>query len=100
MANGFWAQVCYALPGSATLIDVDCRPGQTLEEVIRASGVLERHPEIALDAVKTGVYGKLRPLSDLVRDGDRIEIYRPLIADPKESRRRRARHKARNTNGA
>ncbi len=100
MADSLRAQICYALPEGATLIDVDCRPGQTLEEVIRVSGVLERHPEIVLESVKAGVYGKLRPLSDLVRDGDRIEIYRPLIADPKESRRRRARHKARNTNGA
>ena len=95
MADRLRVQVCYALPASASLLDIDVDAGSTLEQAIQASGVLARHPEIDLGAVKIGVFGKLRPLTDLARSGDRIEIYRPLIADPKESRRRRARHKSR-----
>ena len=54
-------------------------------------------PEIDLPAAKIGVFGKLRQFSELARPGDRIEIYRPLVVDPKESRRRRAQHKSRAT---
>ena len=95
MAERFRVQVCYALPDTVSLLNVDIDDGQTLEQVIHASGVLARHPEIDLGKMKIGVFGKLRPLTDLARAGDRIEIYRPLIADPKESRRRRAQHKSR-----
>lgn len=97
MAERVRVQVCYALPGGVSLLTVDLDQGQTLEQAIRASGVLTRHPEIDLGALKIGVFGKLRQLSDLARAGDRIEIYRPLIADPKDSRRRRAQHKSRAT---
>ena len=95
MAERLQVQVCYALPGAANLTDVELIEGQTLEQAIHASGLLSRHPEIDLHTMKIGVFGKLRQLSDLARAGDRIEIYRPLIADPKESRRRRAQHKSR-----
>ena len=95
MAETIALQVCYALPDRATLIGLQASPGTTLEQAIRQSGVLARHPEIDLHTARIGVYGKLRQLSDLARAGDRIEIYRPLQADPKDSRRRRARHKQR-----
>jgi putative ubiquitin-RnfH superfamily antitoxin RatB of RatAB toxin-antitoxin module len=95
MAERVRVQVCYALPDAVSLLTVDLDEGQTLEQAIHASGVLARHPEIDLGTLKIGVFGKLRQLSDLVRAGDRIEIYRPLIADPKDSRRRRAQHKSR-----
>ncbi len=95
MAERVRVQVCYALPDAVRLLTVDLDEGQTLEQAIHASGVLARHPEIDLSALKIGVFGKLRQLSDLARSGDRIEIYRPLIADPKDSRRRRAQHKSR-----
>lgn len=95
MAERVRVQVCYALPDAVSLLTVDLDEGQTLEQAIHASGVLARHPEIDLRALKIGVFGKLRQLSDLARSGDRIEIYRPLIADPKDSRRRRAQHKSR-----
>jgi putative ubiquitin-RnfH superfamily antitoxin RatB of RatAB toxin-antitoxin module len=95
MAERVRVQVCYALPDAVSLLTVDLDEGQTLEQAIHASGVLARHPEIDLSALKIGVFGKLRQLSDLARAGDRIEIYRPLIADPKDSRRRRAQHKSR-----
>ncbi len=86
--------VCYSLPNTSFLVQLDVWPGTTIAEAIAASGVLSRFPEIDLARNKLGVLGKLRPADAVVRDGDRIEIYRPLQADPMESRRRRARHKA------
>lgn len=60
-------------------------------DAIEASGIMQRFPEIDLDRQPVGVFGRHRRLEDPLRDGDRVEIYRPLIADPKEMRRRRAR---------
>ena len=86
--------VCYVLPDASFLVQLDVAPGTTIAQAIAASGVLSRFPEIDLARNKLGVFGKLRPAETVARDGDRIEIYRPLQADPMESRRRRARHKA------
>jgi len=83
-------EVSYALPDRQVILDLDVAPDTTLAEVIRASGILERFPEIDLDKNKVGVFGKLGKLSDTLHAGDRVEIYRPLIADPKEVRKRRA----------
>jgi len=97
MTERLRVQVCYALPTGVCLLDVELDHDSTLEQAIRASGLLERHPEIDLPAAMIGVFGKLRQFSELARPGDRIEIYRPLVVDPKESRRRRAQHKSRAT---
>ncbi len=86
--------VCYSLPSTSFLVQLDVGPGTTIAEAIAASGVLSRFPEIDLARNKLGVFGKLKPADTVLRDGDRIEIYRPLQADPMESRHRRARHKA------
>lgn len=86
--------VCYALPDVSFLVQLDVDAGTTMAQAIAASGVLTRFPEIDLARNKFGVFGKLKPADTVLRDGDRIEIYRPLQADPMESRRRRARHKA------
>mgnify|MGYP003347798828 CR=1 FL=1 len=86
-------QVCYALPTGVSMLDLQVEEGATLEAVIRRSGLLVIHPEIDLSSSKIGIFGKIGQLSDTVRADDRIEIYRPLQADPKESRRRRAKHK-------
>ena len=59
-----------------------------MREAIAASGVLERHPEIDLTTKKIGVFGKLKPLDTVLTDHDRVEIYRPLIVDPKLARQR------------
>ena len=90
-------QLCYALPEQAVVIDLDIEVGCTLEQVIAKSGLLAQFPEVDLTQNKIGIYGKLKPLDTVARDGDRIEIYRPLQADPIESRRRRARHKTRSS---
>ncbi|MGF6778681.1 putative ubiquitin-RnfH superfamily antitoxin RatB of RatAB toxin-antitoxin module [Paraburkholderia sp. GAS334] len=82
-------EVCYALPDTQTLIAVELPEGATLQQAIDASGILQRHPEIDLAALKTGVFGKVKPLDTVLAQHDRVEIYRPLIVDPKEARQRR-----------
>lgn len=83
-------EVIYALPHEQNLLRVQLEAGATVEDAIRASGVLEAHPEIDLAKNKVGIFSKLVKLDERLRDRDRIEIYRPLIADPKEVRRKRA----------
>jgi uncharacterized protein len=86
--------VCYALPEVIFMVQLDVDTGTTIGQAIAASGVLARFPEIDLGRNKLGVFGKLKTADTVLRDGDRVEIYRPLQADPMESRRRRARHMA------
>ena len=83
-------EVVYALPQEQLLLKVQAAQGATVAEAIRLSGVLEKHPEIDLAKNKLGIYGKLTKADAVLRDKDRVEIYRPLIADPKEVRRQRA----------
>lgn len=86
--------VAWAVPGQALLRPVRVAPGTTIEQAIMASQVLREVAEIDLATYPVGIYGKKKPLDTVVRPLDRIEIYRPLVADPKESRRRRAAHKS------
>src|SRR4051794_10754030 len=86
-------QVCYAKPDVEILLDLLVQDGTTVGEAIQQSGILETSPEIDLAIHRVGVYGKTRALDTPLRDHDRIEIYRPLIADPKDTRRRRANKK-------
>ena len=83
-------EVVYARPGEQALERLTVDAGDTVESVIRQSGLLERFPEIDLKANKVGIFGKAAALTATLHDGDRIEIYRPLIADPKEARKKRA----------
>lgn len=83
-------EVVYALPGEQILLRRSVPAGTTVADAIQASGVLDNHPEIDLDKNKLGIFGKLTKPDAVLRDKDRIEIYRPLIADPKEIRRKRA----------
>ena len=83
-------EVCYALPEKQLLINVKLPEGSTLQQALDASGVLVKHPEIDLKKNKFGVFAKLSKLDSILRDKDRVEIYRPLIADPKEVRKQRA----------
>jgi putative ubiquitin-RnfH superfamily antitoxin RatB of RatAB toxin-antitoxin module len=68
-------------------------PGTTIGQAVEASGVLACFPEINLVTQPVGIYGKKKTLETVLRERDRIEIYRPLVADPKDSRRRRAAKK-------
>jgi putative ubiquitin-RnfH superfamily antitoxin RatB of RatAB toxin-antitoxin module len=83
-------EVIYALPHQQSLLQVQLAEGATVEDAIRRSGVLEAFPDIDLARNKVGIFSKLVKLDELLRDKDRVEIYRPLIADPKEVRRKRA----------
>lgn len=89
-AGNLQVQVCYAKPGITLLRDVSVPPGATVQAAIVQSGILDAMPEIDLSTCRVGIYAKLKTLETVLREGDRIEIYRPLLADPKESRRRRA----------
>ena len=87
-------QVCYATALREYLHELTVGQGCTIEQAIRLSGVLDAIPGIDLAAQPVGLYGKKKPLDTVLRARDRIEIYRPLVADPKESRRKRAEKKA------
>lgn len=83
-------EVAYARADEQAIISVEVPAGATLEQAIVQSQIQERFPEIQLKTAKVGVFGKLSKLSALLRAGDRVEIYRPLLADPKEVRKKRA----------
>jgi putative ubiquitin-RnfH superfamily antitoxin RatB of RatAB toxin-antitoxin module len=83
-------EVVYAPPGEQVLERLAVAADSTIEVVIQSSGILDRFPEIDLAVNKVGVFGKTISLQAGLHDGDRIEIYRPLIADPKEARKKRA----------
>lgn len=85
------AEVAYATPACQHLIKVLIPMGCTVECVILASGILDICPEINLMQQKVGIFSKPCQLQDLVKEGDRIEIYRPLIIDPKEARRKKSK---------
>ncbi len=82
--------VVYALPHEQRVLSLTVDTQSTVEEIIKQSGVLELYPDIDLAKNKVGVFGRNVKLDSQVRDHDRIEIYRPLLADPKEIRRKRA----------
>lgn len=87
-------EVAYALPDEQEIIQLKVKPDTNIKAIILQSGILDRFPEIDLDISKIGIFSKLAKYTDTLHDGDRIEIYRPLIADPKEVRKQRALKKA------
>jgi putative ubiquitin-RnfH superfamily antitoxin RatB of RatAB toxin-antitoxin module len=92
MANAelLQVEVAYALSDEQHIFALEVPPGTTAEQAIQRSGVLERFPEIDLARQKIGIFGKLNKPDYVLRAGDRVEIYRPLIADPKAVRKKRA----------
>lgn len=83
-------EVAYALPQEQVILPLDVAQGTTLEQAIQDSGILQQFPEIDLAAAKVGIFGKISKPDTVLRDMDRVEIYRPLIADPKQVRKQRA----------
>ena len=83
-------EVAYAMPHQQLIIPVQIPPASNAEAAIRASGILIKFPEIDLNINQVGIFGKLAKLDTPLRSLDRVEIYRPLIADPKEVRKQRA----------
>ncbi|HZV54123.1 MAG TPA: RnfH family protein [Rhodocyclaceae bacterium] len=90
MADSLQIEVAYAKADRQDVIGLKLTAGATIQQAIEASGLLQRYPEIDLGKTKVGVFGKLSKLDTPLRDRDRVEIYRPLIADPKEVRKQRA----------
>lgn len=86
-------ELVYIKPDTQKVLNLHVPAGATIREVIQQSGLLQQCPEIDLERGKVGIYNELRKLDDAVRAGDRVEIYRPLKADPKEARRKRAEKK-------
>jgi putative ubiquitin-RnfH superfamily antitoxin RatB of RatAB toxin-antitoxin module len=83
-------EVAYELPDEQILLALELPAGSTVADAVAASGIVERFPEIDPAAAKLGVFGKHVTRDRVLRSGDRVEIYRPLLADPKERRRKRA----------
>jgi putative ubiquitin-RnfH superfamily antitoxin RatB of RatAB toxin-antitoxin module len=83
-------EVAYALPTQQMVLPLEIDEGNTIEQAVIASGLMNKFPEIDLNVNKVGIFGKLAKLDTVLRARDRVEIYRPLIADPKEVRRQRA----------
>lgn len=92
-ADKLTVEVAYARPEVQVIIPLEVKQGTTVQQAIEMSGILEQFPEIDLTTNKFGVFGKLAKSDTELRNRDRVEIYRPLIADPRESRRRRAAKK-------
>ncbi len=85
-----YIEVAYALEDKQTLLNLEVGSDTTLKQAIELSGILETYPQINLTRDKTGIFGKIAKLDTILREKDRVEIYRPLIADPKEVRKERA----------
>jgi len=80
-------EVAFALPAEQVLISVSLPADATVDDAIAASGIAERFPDERLQTLETGIWGRLAERQATVRDGDRVEIYRPLLRDPREARR-------------
>ena len=90
MAEKIRIEVVYALPERQEIIPLALDAGCTVQQAVIASGLPEKYPEIDVARGKYGIYSKLARLDTVLRERDRVEIYRPLIADPKEVRKQRA----------
>ena len=89
-------EVAYARPDTQLIIPLRVNAGTTALEAINLSGVMQKFPEIDLAQNKVGIFSKITKLDTVLQEKDRVEIYRALIADPKESRRTRADKKQNN----
>lgn len=90
MSDDITIEVAYAPVGKQAVLRLRVKSGVTVGEAIKLSGILEQFPEINLQLNKVGIFGRLARTDTVLSDHDRVEIYRALIADPKETRRRRA----------
>lgn len=84
-------KVCYAMESMTFLRDLQLPAGATIADALNASGLAQQVPDIDLATMAVGIYGKKKTHDTVLREHDRVEVYRALIADPKNARRRRAR---------
>ncbi len=90
MSNEILVEVAYALPKQQLIVELMVPKGTTAEQAVQLSGIQRKFPDIDLAQNKLGIFGKLIKADTVLRERDRVEIYRALIADPKEVRRQRA----------
>lgn len=90
MSNMIHVEVAYALPHKQKIIGLDVPEGTEALAAVQQSGIDKDFPELDLEAPKLGLFGKAIKAGQVLEDGDRVEIYRPLIADPKANRKARA----------
>lgn len=88
--GSMWVEVAYAEPDQQVILEVNVPEDATVQMAIEASGILQRFPDIDLEQQKVGIFSRLVTLNQRLQPRDRVEIYRPLLADPKAARRQRA----------
>jgi len=89
-ADSINVEVAYALPEKQVILPVNVDAGTTIGGAIVQSGLMLEFPDLDIEHAEVGIFGKVMPMTTELSEGDRVEIYRPLIADPKEVRRQRA----------
>ena len=87
MAEQLQVEIVFALPGKQVLLAVTVDHGASIGDVIAASGLAEQFPDESIQRLETGIWGRAAARDHRVRDGDRVELYRPLLRDPREARR-------------
>ena len=90
MSETITVEVVYPLPRKQELVSLSLPVGATVRQAVEASGFVDKHPEVDLEKTRFGIFAKLAKPEAVLRDRDRVEIYRPLIADPKAIRKQRA----------
>lgn len=90
MAETISVEVAHARPEKQVLLQLQVPAGTTVAEAIELSGIRREFPDLVVDPRRLGIFSQKAGPDDMLRPGDRVEIYRPLIADPKEARRQRA----------
>jgi uncharacterized protein len=88
--NSIEVKLAIALPGRQRMMTLELKNGATIADAIHASKIAEDFPEVDPTSFQVGIWGKAKTRETLLTDGDRVELYRPLMAEPKEARRRRA----------
>ena len=91
MSTKFAVEVAYALPDHQLIVSLEVDAGTTALQAVELSGIREKFEELANAQLELGVFGRSRPADHVLRAGDRVEIYRQLLVDPKELRRQRAK---------
>lgn len=92
---GIRVEVLYARPGAIWRRSIELPDGATVAQALEASALLQFFPEFAATPPMVGIFGRQCALQQALQPGDRVEVYRPLVFDPMESRRRRAQHRER-----
>lgn len=94
MPSKIWVELVYALPSQQKQYHIEMLASSTVQQVVEASGVLQEFPELQIHELMLGIWGRRVTLEQVVQTDDRIEIYRPLVIDPKQARKAKAKKKS------